>query len=491
MLSGTRLVVITALCCTAWLSWAEVAIAEPTAQGQKEASVRFKRALDLWNEGHHDAALAEFQRAYEIAPMYQVLYNIGKGHAVIGNAVKAVDTLEKYLSEGGQAISDKKRKEVEELIQQQRQRIARLYVDVNVDGADILLEGVHVATTPLTKPLRLTAGKHTVGALAPCCLTEQRTVELAGNVDEHVMFNLKPKPDQQPSVSFRSRLKEVDVLVDGESVGKTPFPGPLGMTPGKHEIVARRPGYRDYKDTLTLTEGNKQEIQISLQRDPGALPEQLGKLRLTLPEAPYALQVDGESMDAMGATLALPVGSHEVAVQVAERQPFVTQVSVPAGTGTLELRPDLVWTPEARQDRLDAATRQRNWGFALAGAGAVVGGISTVFFLSANSDVNALEGEIEEIRRELDTLACATAEASECFEPLTAQRQQKQTDLDAAKNRRLGGLIGLGTGVASAAVGAVLILAAPSEEAISRGASARNRFDVRVGAREVRIMMAF
>ena len=44
---------------------------------KKEAGERFKRGVKLQEEGSLDAAVIEFERAYELSPStYQVLYNI-------------------------------------------------------------------------------------------------------------------------------------------------------------------------------------------------------------------------------------------------------------------------------------------------------------------------------------------------------------------------------------------------------------------------------
>ena len=47
-----------------------------TASAIAEAQARFRRALELHDEGNLDGSRMELRRAYEIAPNYKVLFNL-------------------------------------------------------------------------------------------------------------------------------------------------------------------------------------------------------------------------------------------------------------------------------------------------------------------------------------------------------------------------------------------------------------------------------
>src|SRR5689334_10179045 len=63
---------------------AAAALAVPSASAQQqpspkalaEARQRYDKGKQLYSEGAFDAALAELQRSYELAPSYKILYNI-------------------------------------------------------------------------------------------------------------------------------------------------------------------------------------------------------------------------------------------------------------------------------------------------------------------------------------------------------------------------------------------------------------------------------
>jgi len=55
-----------------------VPVAQPTAGNVEEATQRFKRGLELYEEQDFPNALIEFRRAYELQPSYKILYNLGQ-----------------------------------------------------------------------------------------------------------------------------------------------------------------------------------------------------------------------------------------------------------------------------------------------------------------------------------------------------------------------------------------------------------------------------
>ena len=78
--------------------------ASADTDGKQAAGEHFQRGVDLYNGGDYRAALIAFQRAYEIAPNFGVLYNLGQASAELKDYVSALDAFERYLKEGGDAV---------------------------------------------------------------------------------------------------------------------------------------------------------------------------------------------------------------------------------------------------------------------------------------------------------------------------------------------------------------------------------------------------
>lgn len=137
-------------------------VAPPTPEQISEAREHFERAMELYKSGDFKIALVELQRAYAIAPSYKILYNIAQANRQLSSYAAAYNAYAQYLEQGGDDIPADRRLAVEEELSGLRMRTAKLRVLSNVEGAEIRIDNVQVATTPLVAPLLVDAGEHTV-----------------------------------------------------------------------------------------------------------------------------------------------------------------------------------------------------------------------------------------------------------------------------------------------------------------------------------------
>lgn len=70
------------------------------AGDQKQADRHFKSGVAFFNEAKYTEALAEFERAYEIAPHPLVLYNIASCHRELSHYGQAVKFYRQFMDEG-------------------------------------------------------------------------------------------------------------------------------------------------------------------------------------------------------------------------------------------------------------------------------------------------------------------------------------------------------------------------------------------------------
>lgn len=165
-----------------------VAPEEPT--DRQRAGDRFRRGVELYAAGDYRAALIEFQRAYEIAPNYRVLFNLGQASFQLHDYAEAKRSFERYLEEGGGEISEDRRTEVELELSTLAQYISTLDVVVNVDGAEISVDGQIVGTSPLGDPAALSAGRREVIVSLEGYGPVTRVVDLAGGEQATVEIDL-------------------------------------------------------------------------------------------------------------------------------------------------------------------------------------------------------------------------------------------------------------------------------------------------------------
>src|SRR5688572_24519815 len=86
--------------------------ASDSDQKLTEAKSRYKAGLTLYDDGAFDAARVQFERAYELAPSYRILYNIGLVYKQLNEFVGSLKALEKYLTEADDEVPPERREEV-------------------------------------------------------------------------------------------------------------------------------------------------------------------------------------------------------------------------------------------------------------------------------------------------------------------------------------------------------------------------------------------
>lgn len=180
-------------------------------ENRREAAERFKRGVQLQSDGNLDAAVIEFERAYELAPAYQVLFNIAVVYRDKNDRASALRAFERYLSEGGSKIDAKKRKDVEIEISKLKDVVATLRVKVNIQGATIFLDDFPVGKSPLSESLLVNVGRHKIEA------------KKDGFKDDSLLFVLAGRDNQTIELKL-SEIKKEPVVV-------APSPSPTAPPP--------------------------------------------------------------------------------------------------------------------------------------------------------------------------------------------------------------------------------------------------------------------
>lgn len=463
-----------------------VAIPARAQDARAEARAHFARGVELYDEGHHAAALAEFQRAYDVSPAPAVLYNIAQVHAALGHAVEAIDAFERYLVEGGESISPSRRAEVEDELARQRARIARIAIEANVLGAIVSIDDVDVGTTPLGDRVRVSAGEHVIAARAPGHEAARRRIRVAGGEQPSVVLELLESGAPRASLRVRSPVPGVEILLDERPLGLTPFDASVPIEVGPHRLLARRAGYVTFERSFEAEPGAEVPVDVVLAQDPSAPEGTRGVLALRLPDVEWRGTLDGTAIAAPQDEIELPVGPHELSLEVARRRPVRMRVDVPIAS-TETVRPELEWTPEARAEGHAALDTQHTAGVIM-----VVGGGLLVAAGGATIAINSEEWEALDRERAAFESACAVnVSAPECvalYEPLTIEAYEA----DFNQRRRLhsgidiGAAIAIGVGGALALTGTILLISTPSHSDFERSASARVEVGVGPGSVAVR-----
>lgn len=146
----------------------------------EQAAAHFQRGVELYDEADFRTALIEFKRAHETLPEFRVLYNIAQCEYQLADYVGALDHFREYLEAGGAKITTQRRSDVERDIRRLEQRVAVVRLTVTPEEVELLLDGERVGASPLTAPIRVSAGQHVLVARKAGYREAKRTLALAG-----------------------------------------------------------------------------------------------------------------------------------------------------------------------------------------------------------------------------------------------------------------------------------------------------------------------
>jgi hypothetical protein len=172
--------------------------ASPSAETKKKAMDHFNTGLKLYEDGDFSLALIEFERAYSYIPDYRVLFNIGQVSLQLGRYARAALALQQYLQAGGTNVAAARAKSVRDDLQMLEGRTAHLQVDSNVQDAEIMLDDVRLAKTPVLEPILVDAGEHRLTVQKPGYVTRTERLVLAGRDESRLRIDLAQEQKVAP-----------------------------------------------------------------------------------------------------------------------------------------------------------------------------------------------------------------------------------------------------------------------------------------------------
>lgn len=237
-------------------------------QNRKEAGERYQKGVSLYKEGDYAAALAEFKAAFQAAPTWEVLYNIGLTERRLFKYGQAVQTLNRYLEEGGKKVPKDRRANVEKELEQIRELTAVITIKVEGKPAKITVDGEVVGNSPLSEPVLLGPGPHVFKAEREGFNADEKAVEIVSKTKVEVALAPKPKEDTSPAeVIVDSDPTGAVITVDGKLAGLAPTK--VSLTAGGHEVLADLEGYATTRQEVLVSAGQSRKVVVKMERGGG------------------------------------------------------------------------------------------------------------------------------------------------------------------------------------------------------------------------------
>lgn len=154
------------------------------------AHEEFERGVAAYTANDYRTALDAFQEAYRLAPHASVRLNIAHCYEQLDRPVEALFHFEHYLTEAS-SVTGAQRREIEGTIRDLRRRTGTITLQVTPDGATIVIDGSETRRAPVSEPVRVTAGDHSVVITLDGYATERQTVHVEGGGDARVAVRLQ------------------------------------------------------------------------------------------------------------------------------------------------------------------------------------------------------------------------------------------------------------------------------------------------------------
>jgi hypothetical protein len=205
-----------------------------------EAKQHLDAATQLYDENNFRGALAELQRAYELAPSFKILFNIGQVEMELQDYAGALRAYSRYLSEGGPDVPADRGKQVRADVERLRGRVGKIEVQTAA-GAEVLIDDIAIGFAPLPEPVAVNAGRHKV------------TVHIAGRDPVSRVYDVAGRQEVSAAIAndvvapAAPAAPAAPTGVDAPAPRRIPLPvyvswgvtGALGLTTGVLALVAR------------------------------------------------------------------------------------------------------------------------------------------------------------------------------------------------------------------------------------------------------------
>lgn len=431
-----------------------------------EARERYQRGIDLFEERNYDAAMAEFQRAYELTRNPAVLFNISATHELTGHFVEALDAMLDYERRAPAAAVQQRRADVDAALGRLRSRIGTIVIRFEAAGLDVRVDGLQRPPSSGNLEIRVAAGRHRLSLAAPHYQPREAEFDVAGGSTIVVSEPLVP---ERAFMAVECNVHGAEVLVDGRPLATTPITSPLPVPEGSHHVVVRRAGYTTYEtDVNSVGAGARVRADLAWA-DP--MPRDVGAgVTVQANEPDVVAMIDGRRVAGDGTAL-VPPGRHTLRVERTDFLPDEREVDLAPGRDNA-LSVFLLPTPAYREAYSSGRRRALVAGGVVLGLGAVVlGGGAALFFINEDS-LTAANASRE--ANQVELTACAGR--MNCSSGRTAMqveqaRNDASVDADNATNLRWASVGIMGAGFITSIVGTVLLAGAPSGSRFDRRAS--------------------
>jgi tetratricopeptide (TPR) repeat protein len=485
--------------CLSLLSIAPTVLAQtqPSPAAVSEARERFQRGVALSEERNYNAAMVEFQRAYELTRNPVVLFNISATHELTGHFVEALDAMLDYERLAPRENVAQRRAEIDATLARLRGRIGTIVVRFEADGLSLRVDNLQRSVSEARSGLRVPAGRHRISLSAPHFTAREEEVDVAGG---STLVLSEPLVPEAAFMAVDCNVSGAEVLIDGRVVATTPTTSPLPVPEGSHHVMVRRAGFTVYEtDVNTVGAGARVRAQLAWA---SPIPRDVAARVVVQASEPDSVAFLNDHRIALDGSDLVPPGRHTLRVENAPNfLPAERDVDLATGhsnTVSVQLQPTPAYVASyaaMRRRAIVSGAVVTSVGLLVAGAGVAS------YFLYFNPAYEEAEGRYNGVRglRLRTTPPATEAEAlsydceiggSGVAPALEACEKNRDRDRNVANGLRWGALGVASAGLITAVIGVVMLANVPSGSRFEPHARGSN-FRLIGGLRNVGFELSF
>jgi PEGA domain len=297
-----------------------VAVAEPPKAAPSLAEATAIRAGEValvakkWAD-----AEAAFASALKLTRTERALFGLASAEYELGFYGKAYDHFEDYLNTFGAKAAPARKLVASQRLAELVQKTGLLSLNASAAGAEIFVDDVLMATTPLSKPLRLAKGPHRLRVVK----TDMAPWSAAPTIPEGGLVSLAvalaPASTKGHVVVTEASGKPVQVLVDGTEVGPAPWEGDLES--GVHEIALRGATLVAEPEKIEVAQGALRAVSLTAVAAAATL-------KLAISDGVGAIAVDGKALGEGTINETLAPGEHTIRITREGYEPLEKTVTL-------------------------------------------------------------------------------------------------------------------------------------------------------------------
>jgi len=353
-------------------------------EARREAGTRFNEGMRLLRTRAWAGALTEFEAAYRLLPDYRVLPLIAECHEGLRHSAEAAQALERYLREGGSALSGRERQTAERSLDRLLPQVHAVTVRVPLGEVEVVVDDRVVGVAPLAWRIFVAPGPHRLVARKaghrgdPVDLTATAGGSSALDLPIRALASLG-------TLHVESDPAGLDVEIDGRRVGATPHRAEV-TSGAEHVVIVRRTGYPPQDRRLTLAPESEERVSFTFEGQP-----EPAVLRFTTRQQGTRVSVDGDEwneIDRGGEEIHVAAGRHAIRVEGTSDEALARDVDVAAG--------DRFLLKAARGEHREGFSSRVRWGAAAISAAVLVGaGLTGILALGEESNFDSNRERIQ------------------------------------------------------------------------------------------------